>query len=240
MLSTIPATLLISSLVGYENNNFVKYLLCLFGFDITVQLISRYNIGTSKYWPGATVFWQADVHGKIRSGKIMKYDTHTGRRIKKPFNHITWVHSVLKKENFELRQYLFGEHLLGINWHGCHNACPDNFGKLSGLPIAIAESEKTAIIASVYLPQFVWLACGSLTNLTIEKCKVLAGRHVILFPDLNGYGRWREKAKELRSVTSVTVSNLLDRKANSPERANGFDLADYLVRFDAEEFLDKQ
>lgn len=73
--------------------------------------------------------------------------------------------------DFELKQCLFGEHLL----------------RDKAKPIAIVESEKTAIIASVYLPQFIWLAVGSLTNLNAEKCSVLKGRTVTLFPDLNGF-----------------------------------------------------
>jgi hypothetical protein len=66
---------------------------------------------------------------------------------------------------------LFGEHLL--------------IDKTK--PVAIVESEKTAVIASVYLPQFIWVAVGSLTNLNAEKCNVLKGRTVTLFPDLNGF-----------------------------------------------------
>jgi uncharacterized protein DUF6371 len=229
LLSTISFRLLIQSLSAFNANNFVQFLLSVFGFDTTVALINRYNIGTSKYWPGATVFWQVDIHGKIRSGKIMKYDVATARRIKQPFQHINWAHTVLRLPGFELRQCLFGEHLLG-------DSCMNIVGRQTGT-IAIVESEKTAIIASVYLPQFIWLACGSLTNLTVEKCRVLAGRNVVLFPDLNGYRNWRRKAIELSSIATVTISSLLDKKANRQERRKGLDLADYLLRFDVKEFL---
>ncbi len=107
---------------------------------------------------------------------------------------------------------------------------------MTGQTIAIIESEKTTIITSVYLPQFIWLACGSLTNLTIEKCKVLIGYNVVLFPDLNGYDKWCIKAKELSAITSITVSDLLERKAGNTEKLHGLDLADYLLRFDIEDF----
>ena len=33
--------------------------------------MKRYKVGTSKYWDGATVFWQTDNQNKIRTGKIM-------------------------------------------------------------------------------------------------------------------------------------------------------------------------
>jgi hypothetical protein len=127
---------------------------------------------------------------------------------------------------FELRQCLFGEHLLQDKTK----------------PVAIVESEKTAIIASVYLPQFVWVAVGSLTNLNAEKCQVLDGRTVALFPDLNGFDdlngfeKWSNKAKELSHLAIFTVSDLLERKATEAERKQGFDLADYLIKFDYREF----
>lgn len=42
----------------------------------------------------------------------MLYNPTTGKRIKEPYNHVTWVHSVLHKEDYNLKQCFFGEHLL--------------------------------------------------------------------------------------------------------------------------------
>lgn len=94
-------------------------------------------VGTSKYWEGATVFWQMDYQNRVRTGKIMLYNPATGKRIKEPYNHVTWVHSILHKEDYNLKQCFFGEHLL-----------PEDKSR----PVALVESEKTAIIASYYLP----------------------------------------------------------------------------------------
>jgi hypothetical protein len=184
-------------------------------------LVSRYFIATSKHWNGATVFWQIDIQGKVRTGKIMLYKPTTGKRVKEPFNHINWVHKVIKLIEFDLKQCLFGEHLLNDKTK----------------PVAIVESEKTAVIASVYLPQFIWVAVGSLTNLNAEKCSILKGRTVTLFPDLNGFDKWSSKAKELSHLASVSVSDLLERKATEAERKQGFDLVDYLIKFDYNAFF---
>lgn len=224
--SLIDRATLDKSLSTYEVNNFIKYLFTFFPIEIVKVLISKYLIGTSKHWEGSTVFWQADTHGKIKTGKIMLYNPTTGKRIKEPYNHITWVHSALKLKDYNLKQCMFGEHLLNIN---------------KAAPIAIVESEKTAIIASAYLPDFVWLACGSLSNLSDEKCKVLKGRKVILYPDLNGFNKWSEKAKLLSGITNFEVSDLLEQNATDTEKQQGLDLADYLIRFDYKEFgLPKQ
>ena len=205
-----------------DTNHLVKFLIDLFGKEVASQLVSRYFIATSKHWNGATVFWQIDTQGKVRTGKIMLYSPTTGKRVKEPFNHISWVHKALKQPEFELRQCLFGEHLIKH----------DLFK-----PVAIVESEKTAVIASVYLPEFVWLAVGSLTNLNAEKCSILKGRSITLFPDLNGFQKWNSKAKELSHLAKFTVSDLLERKATEAERKQGLDLADYLLKFSYKDFL---
>lgn len=209
---------------AYSHNNFVKWLKLQFDETTVYNLISRYHIGTSNHWPGATIFWQIDEKGRIHAGKIMQYNPDTGRRVKQPFNHISWVHKALKVENFNLKQCYFGEHLLSQE--------PQK-------PVGIVESEKTAIIATAYLPDFIWLAVGSLSNINTEKCQPLTGRKVVLFPDLNGFELWSQKAakiqKELPGV-NLMVSDLLERNCTQGERENGLDLADYLTRLKPEQF----
>jgi hypothetical protein len=219
-VSFIPVEVFKASLKAHETNHFVQFLINLFGVEVASKLVSRYFIATSKHWNGATVFWQIDIKGKVRTGKIMLYSPTTGKRIKEPFNHINWAHKAIKKPEFELRQCLFGEHLL--------------IDKTK--PVAIVESEKTAIIASVYLAQFIWVAVGSLTNLNTDKCSILKGRTVILFPDLNGFEKWSNKANELSHLAIFTVSDLLELKATEAEKKQGFDLADYLIKYDYKAF----
>jgi hypothetical protein len=219
-VSFIPVEVFKASLKAHETNCFVQFLINLFKVEVASQLVSRYFIAASKYWNGATVFWQIDTQGKVRTGKIMLYSPVTGKRVKEPYNYINWVHKAIKQPEFELRQCLFGEHLL-IN---------------KTKPVAIVESEKTAVIASVYLPQFIWVAVGSLTNLNAEKCSILKGRTITLFPDLNGFDKWNSKAKELSHLANFTVSDLLERKATEAEKKQGFDLADYLIKYDYKAF----
>jgi len=217
-VSFIPVEIFKTSLQCNEPNYFIKFLIDLFRVKVAKDLISRYFITTSTHWNGATIFWQIDISGKIKTGKIMLYNPATGKRVKEPFNHITWVHKALKMPEFELKQCFFGEHLLQDKTK----------------PVAIVESEKTAVISSVYFPQLIWLAAGSLNNITPEKCQVLRGRKVILFPDCKGFKKWNVKAKEL----NFTCSDLLEHKATPHEREQGLDLADYLIKYDYREFTD--
>ena len=91
-----------------ETNHFVKFLINLFGVEVANNLRKRYFIGTSKHWNGATVFWQIDTQGKIRTGKIMLYSPTTGKRQKE----FTFAHKLIKQPEFGLKQCFFGEHLL--------------------------------------------------------------------------------------------------------------------------------
>ena len=209
------------SFVNYDQNNFVSYLINRFGLDIADELVGKYRIGTSNYWPGATIFWQLDALGNVRTGKIMLYNKQTGKRVKEPYNHITWAHTQLLKLmeedfNFNLVQCLFGEHLLITS---------------PFKPVAVVESEKTAIIASAVMPAFIWLACGSLDGLNADKCKVLQGRKVMLFPDVNASNKWKLKALELQRAipgTIFSVSTELEQLADDDAKKHGIDLGDVL------------
>jgi rubredoxin len=218
--SYIPVDIFKASLKNHETNYFVQFLTKKFGYDVTSELVSRYFIGTSKHWEGSTVFWQVDLKGKIRTGKIMLYNPVNGKRVKEPYDHICGIHKKLNLPEFNLKQCLFGEHQL--------------IDKTK--PVAVVESEKTAIIASVYLPQFIWVAVGGINSLNADKCSVLIGRSVILFPDLNAFEKWSDKAKELSHLANFTVSDLLERKATSEDRKQGLDLADYLLKHDPYSF----
>ena len=233
--NTLPRKLVDETTKEYHRNNFIQFLAQCVGMHTAITLADKYKIGTSKHWPGATIFWQIDVDDKLRTGKIMLYNPEDGHRVKKPFNHITWAHSVILRKSecqmrneenkntsaignshseFHVKQCLFGEHLLHT----------DPFKT-----VAIAESEKTAVICSFIYPKYIWLASGSLEGLNYDKCRVLKDREVILFPDVNGYDKWRMKAREMNlrfPSARFRVDSTLERTANWYERQQGIDMAD--------------
>jgi hypothetical protein len=225
--SLIPDSIFQNSLSNYKSNHLITFLKSIFDPSTVNKLVNTYLIGTSKNWPGSTVFWQIDTHGNIRDGKIMLYDSATGHRVKHPYNHITWAHSALKLKEYNLQQCFFGEHLLNLH---------------PTIPVSIVESEKTAIIASVYFPQFIWLATGGKHGCkwtTPQVFNVLKGRHITLWPDISAYDDWKVKALELsKSGLQVSVSNLLEQVATNSEREAGLDIADYLIRFKPSQFAD--
>ena len=215
--SFIDTEILKRSLSGYEQNQFAQWLAGIVGDEQASKAIGRYFVGTSKN--GGACFWQVDLYGKVRAGKIIVYGKD-GHRRKDIIPPVSWVHNVLKLPDFVLSQCLFGEHLLR-----------DTTKK-----VAIVESEKSALIASCYLPDMTWLACGGCEGLNAGKCAVLKGRSVILYPDCGKYDKWSTKAGEMSRICSVSVSSLIENNATQQERQAGFDIADYLVQFSPSDF----
>jgi hypothetical protein len=196
---------------NYEENNFVKFLLKHFDVKQVGKALEVYHIGTSKKWNGACVFWQIDNQNKIRTGKIMLYDKSNGKRIKEPYNHVNWSHKVLKIEDFNLKQCLFGLHRIIVELNK---------------PIAIVESEKTAIIMSLVSPDFVWMATGSKANLKEEFLKPLRNRKIILHPDYGEFDDWQKLVSTLKDKGyKIAISDLLEKM----QLKKGYDLADYYL-----------
>jgi hypothetical protein len=208
--------------LGVNNTNtFTNFLIALFGKERAENLVNRYHIGTTK--SGEIIFYQVDLQGNVRSGKVMKYNltastsTSCGQDCKRDKSvNPNWVHTKLKLENFNLSQCLFGEHLITDNQ-----------------TIAVVESAKSAVIASVYFPSFTWVSCEGKEGLGTDKLKVLKNKSVILFPDLGGFEKWSVRAKEMTFCKSVKVSDLLEKVATEEDRASGLDIADYLLRLPA-------
>lgn len=83
--SFIPDEIMQQTMKCYEQNNLFLYLANHLGYESALRLMKTYHVGTAKKWKNATVFWQTDISGKIRTGKIMQYNAETGKRIKEPY-----------------------------------------------------------------------------------------------------------------------------------------------------------
>lgn len=178
----LPVSFVDSELVNqtfghYHLNPLFKFLATKFGDEVK-RIFRLYYVGTSRQWNGSAVYWYRDIQGNYRTGKVMGYNPANGHRIKKPYNQVTWAHSLLKLPNFNKKLCLFGEHLLA---------------NYPNKKVALVEAEKTCLIATHFLPEYVWLATGGIkTGFKPEVTNVLAGREVVLFPDLGGYDDWNK------------------------------------------------
>lgn len=247
----IPVEVLKQTRQGWEQNIFLYNLLHRVPFpfppaDIE-KIIVQYQLGTvlKGYMAGSVTFPFIDENNNIRAIQVKQFNQ---------FNHTTattFLHAIIEqnlaasksplpewlksyKGNESKITCLFGAHLL--------HKYPSN-------PIALVEAPKTAIIGTLYygFPEspddLLWIAVYNKSSLSLEKCKALQGRKIVLFPDLNAYNDWNSKANELKEKlpgTRFFVSDLLEQNATEKEKSSGLDLADYLIRFDYKLFRKQQ
>lgn len=181
-----------------------------------------YRLGVSK--DGGVIFWEIDDQQRVHTGKIMYYqsDCHRDKQ-----HTPTWVHSLMKDklpENYELQHCLFGLHLLTSD--------------LSHQPsaIAIVESEKTAVIMSEIVKDFIWLSCGGLQMFKPELLAPLVNHKVVVFPDTDetgeAYNAWltvlQQAQRQYPFKYPLRISNLLELHATLEQKQRKIDIVDYL------------
>lgn len=210
--SFIPDEIMRQSFDHYNENYFALWLCSVFGESKALELALAYGLGTSKHWPGACCFWQIDEEWRVRRGKVMLYNAETGKRVTEPRNMVHGVHSLLGMADRKPEPCLFGLHLAAAD---------------RSKPVAVVESEKSAIIGAGVRPEAVWMATGGKGTLTRKMLEPLQGRRIILFPDLGAFDDWTEKTA---GCPGVEVSDILEKRASAEDRAAGLDVADYLLR----------
>ena len=213
-LCTLPIDIVRKTLVFTPKNAFATFLSKIFCEDTAKALFEKYLIGTTK--DGHTIFYQLDTQDRCRGGKIIPYNPETGHRIKDDqFPPVMCVHTNLKavqllQPEWRLTQCLFGEHLL-------HDKVNAN--------VALVESEKTAVIYSLLLSEYIWLATGGKSQFN-DRLMVLKGHKVTAFPDIDGYEEWRKKAK-IYTMLDITISDILERNATPEQRERQVDSRTY-------------
>ena len=110
---------------------------------------------------------------------------------------------------------LFGEELLGT---------------LPFAPLCLVESEKTALVAKLWRPDCTWIATGGKSSFTADRCRVLAGRTVLVWPDADAVGEWMEAAATIGPALDIRFqfpAAYLNRIREGPPKD---DLADIVFR----------
>ena len=216
----IDHSLVKQSFKKYSNNNFAKFLQKHFTKEEIENCITKYRIGTSKHWEGSTVFWQIDQIGKVHTGKIILFDVITGKRVKRPFPHIHWVHKKIKNPEYNLNQCLYGLHLVKS---GFAKPLYKSLARPLQNSIAIVESEKTAVIMSIFVPEYTWLATGSKQNLKLQMLQSIKNETIVVFPDKGEFLDWNKKVIELQKLGFNIRCSLI---VENSEFEIGTDLAD--------------
>lgn len=142
------------------------------GDEAFQRIYEDYQLGATD--EGEVIFWQIDEQQRVRTGKLMRYHPDGHRDSNR---HPRWMHNFFPlPEGSMLSQCLYGQHLLPQH--------PDR-------PVALVESEKTALVCSSLFPQYLWLATGGCKALNAERIQVLQGRLLHVWPDSGCLLQWK-------------------------------------------------
>lgn len=185
--------------VKYENT-FLRGIGKVFGKKVAVDVYNKFNLGT--FYDGAVVFPYYGINGELITGKIMWYDDdlHRMKEGKKSFPR--WLHNFdYKKDNTEdiICSPFPDSYKADFGFFNFKYRDHDSVGD-----ICLVESEKTAIIMSIILPEFHWMATGGLGNLSQSyKWNGITGKDIFLFPD---FGLVKSKSKTVEEYWTDIIT----------------------------------
>ena len=174
----------------------------------------RYYLGKTR--SGRPIFWMID-------DMLDPLDAH--------ITPDSWISTLLKaREPFlqywRVRHCLFGLHLLMSDVE-----CRVN----PQVPIAIVESERSAVLLSELFPENLWLAYVSIPHLDIDLFAPLQGRNVTIYPrtdpSFSTYLFFDDLAASIRKHYDIhtTVSSILEDNATDAQKERCIDLIDFIL-----------
>ncbi|SNV48157.1 Uncharacterised protein [Chryseobacterium taklimakanense] len=196
-----------------------------------IKKVEDYQVGTitkGKY-AGGICFPYIDKHNRVHSVQVKVFNSEN-----KTIDQ-NWLHSILYyhfKASGNIPQWLtdyhnnekktncfFGEHLLEV---------------YPSKEIIIAESPKNAILGSFILPEYLWMASGSLSTLSVNKLRKLKGRKILLIPDTSpesvAFDQWKLICDEaVEAGIKVQMCRFIEDMATENQKAAGYDIADYVM-----------
>ncbi len=169
-----------------EQSALFNFLCRLFPSNEVARVFHLYRVGATTEFKTAapalaSAFPYLNASGDCVDIHLMPYD-QDGHRWKSGYSQ-NWLMAKRKQSDRRAPWCLFGEHLLRLN---------------PSAPVGVVESEKTALIAALAAPGYVWTATASLQNLNPRRCAGIRNRDIYIFPDADGLEQWRAKAEALR------------------------------------------
>lgn len=172
----------------------------------------RYHLGKTR--SGKTMFWMID-------DMLDPLDARIGD---------TWLSKMLKQrepllEYWPVKHCLFGLHLIGGLQIHLNN----------DKPVAIVESEQSAVILSELFPEFIWMAYATTAHLVPDLMAPLQGRHVTIYPRtdpcMNTYMFFLDYAQIVRKHYDITLSidSTLETNATAEQKELCIDLLEFIT-----------
>jgi hypothetical protein len=235
-------------------NSFIDAMCNMFGKDEVKRVFNLYNVGRFSI-ENSIVFPYLCNNTHCCTAKILFYEgLHREKEIKKKIAP-KFLHNLRYNDNgikydyndyeeytdkngndiqelipFKLKLCLFGHHLI-LN----------DLNKT----ICLVESEKTALIMSIILPEFIWVGAGGNTWIQYYKFLFFSGRKCLVFPDMSEnditYKMWYDKLNQY-GYDFEFIDYYSEYLCNDSEMINhfkekGWDIADFITDFDKKSYV---
>lgn len=236
----------------YVQNNFIEGLEQKFGEDRIKRVVDLYKLG--RFEDSGIVFPYLYTDNHICTGKIMFYDDNLNRIKEGKKQYPRYLHNLYyhsdNGDTWDLSPYS-GEYIIDENDNIVekkfklklclfgHNQIVNDKQKI----ICLVESEKTAVIMSIILPEYIWVASGGKTLIQDYKFLFFTLRKCLVFADLsendNVYIYWLEKLTEYSRKNGYDFE-FIDYYSEFVEndetiinycKGKGFDIADFVLHF---------
>jgi len=104
-------------------------------------------------------------------------------------------------------------------------------GGQGGGSLSLVESEKTALIMSILVPQTTWLATGGKQNFKHEMLWTICEQDVAVYPDADALDNWSRKIEELNREHGYRffIPNWYREKCTTEAIAKKMDIADMML-----------
>ncbi|MDE6084910.1 MAG: hypothetical protein K2G40_00715 [Muribaculaceae bacterium] len=212
----IDPAIMTASLSEYETNPLALYLFKLYGQFLSpeqiIGVMRSYNVGCARYMSGSTVWWQVDMQGRVRTGRVISYDNDSGSTTG---GNVEWVHNLLcnRYPSFSPRHCFFGSHLLADAHPDCRILLFEN--EKDALMVALIAKAAGSDLDKMIIP----IACPSITDFnfstynaisSLSPMRALRDRCVNIIPSHENYARWFTRSLAIPDTyASVRVSTIL-------------------------------
>jgi len=193
----IPAQFVVDHLS--TESSFCKCLFRLFDKERVEYAASEYMLGCYSELGNDddVMFPSIDMEGYVRNIKVQHYcvDEKSERFFHKDEKHTYWLGKMLYKDQTFDSTTFFGTHLLM---------------KYPETTVVLVESPKNAVVGTCMFPQYVWVAVGSKSYLTLDRLECMRGRKVIVMPDVDAIDDWRRILAKAKHIAAFEFSGLND------------------------------
>ena len=220
-------------------NVFLRGLVERFGKEKVLKVKDELRLGT--FYDGAVMFPYFNHDNELITAKAMFYDDNLKRVKDGKKSYPRWLHNYEYKtdDGHELVGWNDELHVCDLPFFGWNL----EFLLKNNKTVGLVESEKTAIILRILVPEIFWMATGGINNLQEHKFLGLNNKNWVVLPDLGFMPNnkttvkewWQKKFDELKhkiDFKSVLFPDYVPDASAAQKQiweSNGYDIADFIL-----------